>query len=249
MEYTEIILTRKEGIAWLSLNRPSKMNALTPTMMKEWRTILTDLSKDKTCKVIVVKGEGRAWSAGVDLSLFQEIEVAPGNSMYDDGMEVIRLLEYMPQATIAMVNGFCFTGALELMLAFDFAIGADECKIGDTHAKWGIPPKWGLTQRLQRVVGLRRAKQMSFSTVALSGKQAERIGLLNESHPLEILEDRVREIALQIAGNSAQSVASIKEIYQYGAERTFLEGLAFETDYQIDITDKEEELREFKKRM
>lgn len=247
MKFSEIKYHQKDGIAWITLNRPTKLNALTPIMMEEWRTILASLEQDESCRVIIVSGEGKSWSAGVDLSVFQTSKIESGNKMYDDGIEVMRLLENMPQVTIAMLNGYCFTGALEIMLAFDMAFCADEAKIGDTHAKWGILPKWGLSQRLQQQVGLRKAKQMSFTAQAVSGKEAEKIGLVNQSVPLSELKETTAKIAQQIIANSRQTIASIKTLYEFGSMHTMKEGLDFEKDYQAELTDKSDTLKNFKK--
>ncbi len=104
---------KKEGqIARITLFRPDKMNALTEQMLVEWRQVLEELKDDKDCRVIIVTGEGKVWSAGVDLSVFQRIKVEPGFNMHEDGCAIMDLLETMPQATIAMVNGYCFTGAI-----------------------------------------------------------------------------------------------------------------------------------------
>ena len=111
MDYTQIKYDRIGEVAWITLNRPDKLNALTDVMMAEWKSALEETTKDENCRAIVVTGEGRAWSAGVDLSMFQETKVEPGFKMYEDGMEVMRLNENCPQVTIAMLNGFCFTGA------------------------------------------------------------------------------------------------------------------------------------------
>lgn len=249
MKLTEIRYHQEDGIAWITFNRPAKLNALTPTMMDEWRTVLSSLKQDESCRVIIVEGEGKSWSAGVDLTVFQTSKIESGNKMYDDGMEIMRLLENMPQVTIAMLNGYCFTGALEIMLAFDMVICADEARIGDTHAKWGILPKWGLSQRLQQQVGLRKAKQMSFTTQTVSGKEAERIGLVNQSVPLAELKQTTLEIAQQIIGNSRQTIAAIKTLYQFGSLHTMKEGLDFETDYQAELTDKKDNLKNFKKEL
>lgn len=247
MDFTQIRYEREGVIAWITLNRPNKMNALTPVMLEEWVAALKLAKADEECRVVVVKGEGRAWSAGVDLSLFEDIKIIPGYKMYDDGVEVMNLLQTMPQVTIAMVNGFCFTGALELMLAFDLAIAADESKMGDTHAKWGIPPKWGMSQRLMHQIGLRQAKMMTFTAKSVSGQEAAQLGLVNESVPLADLETRVRALAEQIAGNSAEAIAYIKDLYEYGSTHTLEEGLIYERDKEINIGDKTETLKNFKK--
>lgn len=246
MNFTQIKYERIDEVAWITLNRPDKLNALTQVMINEWRTLLEDLTNDETCRVIVTKGEGRAWSAGVDLSVFQEIKVEPGFKMYEDGMEIMRLNETCSQVTIAMVNGFCFTGAMEIMMSFDLILTADEAKIGDTHAKWGIRPTWGMTQRLQQQVGLRKAKELSFTASAISGKEAARIGLANSSHPLAELKKAVDNLIEKIIPNSGKAIGSIKELYQFGSENTLKEGLEFEAKFEMEVMDKTEDLKNFK---
>ena len=247
MQYTQIKVENQSGITWIKLNRPDKLNALTPTMLSEWKNALKSAESDSECRVIVVTGEGRAFSAGVDLSFFKEEKVEPGNDFHALGMDIMRFLETSSKPNIAMVNGYCFTGAMELMMAFDLIVAADESKIGDTHTKWGIPPKWGMTQRLQNVVGVRKAKELSFTAEAISGKEAERIGLINKSAPLADLKNTVETMAAKIIGNSAQGLSLMKEMYQYGNLHTLKEGIQFEFDYEIVITDKKDSLDNFKK--
>ncbi|MEL6673263.1 MAG: enoyl-CoA hydratase/isomerase family protein [Bacteroidota bacterium] len=247
MDYQHIRFERQDKVAWITLYRPEKMNALTDIMIAEWRQVLDQLAEDESCSVVVVKGEGRAWSAGVDLSIFQHSKVERGFEMWEDGMKIMHHLEHMPQVTIAMLNGHCFTGAMELMLAFDLVLAADEAKIGDTHAKWGIAPKWGMTQRLQKLVGLRKAKELSFTAQPISGQEAARIGLVNASVPAAELPAAVDQLLAGILQNSSQALAGIKHVYQYGAAHTLDEGLKYEIDYQMKLTDKADELKNFKK--
>jgi len=162
---------------------------------------------------------------------------------------VIRMLETMPQVTICQLNGYCFTGAMEIMLAFDLIIAADEAKIGDTHTKWGILPKWGMTQRLMNQVGMRKAKELSFTAKTISGQEAERIGLVNQSVPLRQLETTVKELTQQMLANSQQTIKAVKEMYQFGNTHALPEGLQFELDYQAELTDKTDTLKKFKNNM
>lgn len=104
MKPSEVKFEKQNKVAWITLNRPEKRNALTQTMMKEWRNLLSEIGQDENCRVIVVTGEGKAFSAGVDLSVFQEIKIESGYEMYDDGIKIMRLLETLPQVTIAMLN-------------------------------------------------------------------------------------------------------------------------------------------------
>ena len=249
MNFTQIKYERIDEVAWITLNRPNKLNAFTQVMMDEWRMLLEDLTNDKTCRVIVTKGEGRAWSAGVDLSVFQEIKIESGYKMYEDGLEIIRLQENCPQVTIAMVNGFCFTGAMEIMMTFDLIIAANEAKIGDTHAKWGIRPTWGMTQRLQHQVGLRKAKELSFTAQTISGIEAAKIGLVNSSYPVEELKSAVDDLIEKIIPNSGLAIGSIKKLYQFGSENTLKEGIDYESKFEMNVTEKMNDLKNFKNKI
>jgi enoyl-CoA hydratase len=145
------------------------------------------------------------------------------------------------------VHGHCYTGATELMMFFDLIIATEDAKIGDTHAKWGILPKWGMSQRLPRLVGVLKAKEMSFTCKPISGKEAERIGLVNRAVPLEDLENVGMEMANDILQNSAQTIAAFKHLYNEGMNTTLAEGLKIESEFLTDITDRTEFLREFEK--
>ena len=248
--YQDILFSQANGIAKITFNRPSALNALSPNLLKELLEATQQVSKDDSIKVMVVTGEGRAWSAGVDLKALNE-SIQGGHFSNFEVMEIgklfIETLQTMPQVTIAQVNGFCYTGATEFMLAFDLVYAADEAKIGDTHAKWGIAPKWGMTQRLQQKVGLMKAMELSFTTETVTGKEAERIGLVNKSVPLEELVAYVNAVAEKIKGNSAQTIAAMKSLYYFGATHGIAKGLENEWNANIRITDREEFLRNFSK--
>jgi enoyl-CoA hydratase/carnithine racemase len=246
--YQDIIVSQANGIARISFNRPSVLNALSPNLIAELTEATQKIAADESVKVLIVTGEGRAWSAGVDLKALNE-SIQGGQfsnfEVMEMGADFVKTLQAMPQVTIAMVNGFCYTGATEFMLAFDLVYAADEAKIGDTHAKWGIAPKWGMTQRLQQKVGMMKAMELSFTTEAVSGKEAERIGLVNKSVPLLDLEKTVNEVATKIIGNSAQTIAAMKSLYYFGANHGLAKGLEYEWQTEIVITDREDFLRNF----
>jgi enoyl-CoA hydratase/carnithine racemase len=246
--YQDIIVSQTNGIARISFNRPSVLNALSPNLIAELTEATQKIAADESVKVLIVTGEGRAWSAGVDLKALNE-SIQGGQfsnfEVMEMGADFIKTLQAMPQVTIAMVNGFCYTGATEFMLAFDLVYAADEAKIGDTHAKWGIAPKWGMTQRLQQKVGMMKAMELSFTTEAVSGKEAERIGLVNKSVPLLDLEKTVNDVAAKILGNSAQTIAAMKSLYYFGANHGLAKGLEYEWQTEIAITDRQDFLRNF----
>lgn len=249
MNYQDILISKENQIAKITLNRPNVLNALSPNLVAELKEATLEIANDSNIKVLIVTGAGRAFSAGVDLQALNE-SINGGQFDADqiliDGKAFIDTIQTMPQVAIAMVNGFCFTGAMEFMLAFDLIYAAEDAKIGDTHAKWGIAPKWGMTQRLPQLVGILKARELSFTTQAVLGKEAERIGLVNRAFPADILEKEVYQIAEQILTNSAQGIAAMKSIYYQGMMRTLQEGLEIEYNAKINITDREQFLKDFR---
>jgi enoyl-CoA hydratase len=250
MAYQYLIYSLKENIAHIQLNRPDVLNALSPALVLELKQAFEVAAEDDKVSVIILSGAGRAFSSGVDLKEMNE-SIQGGKFSQDEilkaGLELIHNIQTMPKVCIAMVHGFCFTGALELALAFDLMYVADDTKLGDTHAKWGILPKWGMSQRLPQKVGIMKAREMSFTAKAITGKEAEKYGMANRSLPAEQLSDYVFEVATAIAGNSLQAVAAFKHLYHQGSHTTLQEGLKIEAAFEKDITDRTEFLREFMK--
>lgn len=156
-----------------------------------------------------------------------------------------QLLETMPQPTIAAVNGACFTGGLELALACDLMVTASEAVLGDTHAKWGLRPTWGMTQRLGRRVGPGRARFLSFTGRSFSGADAVSYGLAVECVPAEQLRQHVEALAAEIAGNSAGALAAYKQLYSLADNASLHEGLAQERALDFPIGDSLTRVREF----
>ena len=250
MLYQDILLEQQQAITTIVLNRPAALNALSPNLIRELKAALESVAQDTSCKVLIVKGAGRAFSAGVDLKAMNESLVGgqfTADDILQDGNQIAKILRKMPQPAIALVHGHCYTGATELMMFFDLIIAAEDAKIGDTHAKWGILPKWGMSQRLPRLVGVLKAKEMSFTCKPISGKEAERIGLVNKAVPLDELEQAGFEMANDILQNSAQTIAAFKHLYNEGMETTLGDGLDIESLFVTDITDRTEFLRAFEK--
>ena len=242
MEYEFITVHSADGVATLTFNRPDALNALTPDLLGETERALDAISVDPSIGVVVVTGAGRAFSAGVDLKALQAkgLDLTKGNVGDDLNASARRVqhkLENMPQATIAKVNGFCFTGGIELMLACDIVIAAREAKFGDTHAKLGLRPTWGMTQRLPRRVGMMRAKELSFSARTIDGVEAARIGLVLEAVPRDELDGFVAELSAAIAANSSGSIAAYKDLYHVADNSGQDDGLAYETEAKYDIPD------------
>jgi enoyl-CoA hydratase/carnithine racemase len=151
----------------------------------------------------------------------------------------------MPQAVIAKVNGACFTGGVELILACDIVIAAEEAVFADTHAILGLHPSLGLSQRLPRRVGMARAKELSFTARRFDGREAAAMGLALEAVPLAELDARVDVLAQAIAANSPGAVAAYKDLYRVSENTHLADGLDFETDAHYDVADAEARFADF----
>lgn len=248
MNYTDILYFKQNSICWITLNRAKALNALTANLITELKHAFDTAAKDDEVGVVVLSGEGRAFSAGVDLKQMNE-SIQGGkfsqDSILKTGLEMIDTIQTMPKVCIAMVHGYCFTGALELALAFDLLYTAEDTQFSDTHTKWGILPKWGMSQRLPQKVGIQKARELSFTAKTFSGKEAEQFGMANKAVPAEKLREYVEEVANAILKNSRQTVAAFKHLYHEGSHTTLKEGLEIETTFDKDITDRTEFLRAF----
>jgi len=248
MAYETITYQASGGIGRITFNRPQVMNAITPGMLKELKAAVLEAGKDRDVRVIVLTGVGRAFSAGVDLKAMGDQKLVNGkvgDFLDVPARELINAIRSVPKAVICLVNGFCFTGAVEIMLACDIVIAAEDAKIGDTHAKWGLRPTWGMSARLPRRVGYLKARELSFTAEAITGKEAERIGLINLAAPADRLEDAMQNMAKKIMGNSAQSIAAYKQLYNANESLTLDKSLDLEFDSDFEITDSLERLSAF----
>jgi enoyl-CoA hydratase len=250
MPYDTITYRQESEIGRITINRPEALNAITLQMLQELKTAILEAGNDASVKVIVLTGAGRAFCAGVDLKALGNLKMIDGRAgakLDIPGQELIASIRSVPKAVIAVVNGFCFTGALEILLACDLVIAAEEAKIGDTHAKWGLHPTWGMTARLPRRVGFLKAKELSFTADTISGKEAERIGLVNQAVPYAKLEEALQVMVKKISANSPQSVALYKHLYNTNESLTLDHSLELELKTEFTISDTEQRIAQFRK--
>jgi enoyl-CoA hydratase/carnithine racemase len=207
------LVTRQDedGLAWLTLNRPDKLNSLTVGMFKALRQHAIDLRKDDSIGCVILRGAGKCFSAGHDLGDIAEGEKVPSRGWHS---ETLRLLEKLPKPVIAAVHGHCYTGALEVALAADFILAAQSAKFADTHAKWALTPIWGMSQRLPRRVGIATAKRLMFTAETVRADAALEIGLCEAVFEDEKFEDELRAFAKQVLANSAFSHAANKRLLE-----------------------------------
>lgn len=250
MPFETIIYAKEAEIGKITFNRPQAMNAITPAMLKELRAAVLEAGQDTTVKVIVLTGTGKAFSAGVDLKSLgnRKLENGKVGDILDiPARELIQAIRTVPKPVIALVNGFCFTGALEIMLGCDLVIASEDAKIGDTHAKWSLRPTWGMTARLPRRVGFLKAKELSFTADAITAKEAERIGLVNMAVPANQLNEAFATMVKKILSNSPQSLAAYKLLYNTNESLSLEKSLELEFGSEFEIKDTEERLAKFRK--
>lgn len=250
MGYENLIYEKRDRVARITINRPSVMNALTPALLGEIKSAVLDAGNDNEVGVVVLTGAGRAFSAGVDLKSLGERKLDKGKVgpiLDDPARELIETIQSIPKIVIAMVNGYCFTGALEIVLACDLVVASEEAKFGDTHARWGLRPTWGMSQRLPRTVGLSKARLLSFTAETIDGREAERIGLANMAVPADKLEEATQGLISKIMLNSLGSLAAYKYLYNRGQRATLEQGLKLEFTTEFDIKDTEERIEKFRK--
>lgn len=242
-----IIYNQSGHVGRVIFNRPEVLNAFNYEMLLEFKELLLKISHDENVHVVVVSGNGKAFSAGVDIKSTTAEGFQKGGEFMALGNEVSNLLSHIKKVFIAQVHGFCFTGALELMLFFDMAYCSEDTQFGDTHARWAIMPRWGMSQRLSRRVGLNKAKELTFRAMRINGKEAARIGLVNQAFAAADLTLEVDKVIDDILANNMEAIGAIKQLYDDGYATTLKEGLQIEADADSHLSGTNEQLQKFQK--
>ena len=242
---TELVMREdQDGLCVLTLNRPEVLNALSPNLFVELRGHIDAIAEQtETVGCVILCGKGRSFSAGNDLKAIQSGERAPSPHFQAETLEAI---ERLPQPVIAAVQGHCYTGSLELALACDLLIAAEDARFADSHGKWAMSPTWGMSQRLPRRVGLLNAKEMMFSGRVVGGAEAVRLGLANRCVPAAELMAAAEAMARSFLANSWFTLRADKMLVNGGLDRGLSEGLRFErTDSPGRGPDMAERLKQF----
>jgi trans-feruloyl-CoA hydratase/vanillin synthase len=221
-----VLVEVSEGIAWVTLNRPDKRNAMSPTLNREMREALDAVETDKDAQVVVVTGAGDSWSAGMDLKeYFREIDGA-GDIVQErvrrDASEwQWKMLRMYTKPTIAMVNGWCFGGAFSPLVACDLAICADEAVFGLSEINWGIPPGNLVSKALADTIGHRAALYYIMTGDTFTGQQAAAMGLVNKSVPRGQLRTETVELAQKLLNKNPTVLRAAKHGFKRCRELTW----------------------------
>ncbi len=226
MADTDLVLRDDaDGVTTLTLNRPDKLNALTPGVFVALRAHLDAIADDEAVRCVILRGAGRSFCAGHDLGSIATGERAPSKHFEP---ETVDTLERLPQPTIAQLHGHCFTGGLELALGCEFLVAAESTKLGDTHGQWGLVPIWGMSIRLPERVGRQRAKELMYTSRRILGAEAAEIGLVDRAVPDDELAATVSSLAAEIAANSPGTNRRVKQLIAAHDDMTRTDALLHE---------------------
>ena len=229
MNYENILLEKKNSIAYVTVNRPKVLNALNMATMEDLRAAFTDIKADASIRVAILTGSGeKAFIAGADIGELAKNDPITAKEYTHRGQSVLDLIENLGKPVIACINGFALGGGCEIAMACTFRLASDNAKLGQPEVKLGIIPGYGGTQRLPRLVGKGLANQMLLAGEMITAAEAHRIGLVNEVTPAAELIPRAEAIAAKIIANAPLAVQYTLEAVNKGMEMTLAEGLYLE---------------------
>lgn len=252
MEFECIIFQKQEGIATIKLNRTKVLNAMNKQLWLDFQAALQDVKDDPGIKVLIVTGEGRAFSTGADLKESKHRTVEQYRDYLVALQETSRKIIRFEKPIIAAINGYALGSGYELALACDIRIAAEEAQIGSPEAKVTSSVTGGAFRLVQDLIGPGKARELLFTGEFIDGREAARIGLVNKAVPLDRLMAEAKAMAAKIAANSAFSISMIKKGLNLARGEVSLEALMdYETEAClacVSTKERQESLQEFESR-
>ncbi|MEA1961434.1 MAG: short-chain-enoyl-CoA hydratase [Bacillota bacterium] len=231
MAFENIILEKEGALAILTVNRPKAMNALNKDTLEEIREAVKDVAADDNLYALIVTGSGdKAFVAGADIAYMMNFGPMEGRAFSKLGQEVFRELELMEKPTIAAVNGFALGGGCELAMACDIRLASENALFGQPESKIGITPGYGGTQRLPRLIGEGRAKELIYTGGNIKADEAYRIGLINHVYSSDTLMDEARKLAGKIMAAAPIAVRMCKHEIGKGMQTDIDTAMTIEVD-------------------
>ena len=229
MNFENILLEKRNSIAYITVNRPKVLNALNMATMEELRAAFTDVKNDTSVRVVIMTGSGeKAFIAGADIGELSKNDAVSAKEYTHRGQSVLDLIENLGKPVIACINGFALGGGCEIAMACTMRLASENAKFGQPEVKLGIIPGYGGTQRLPRLVGKGIAMQLVLAGEMISAQEAHRVGLVNEiTAPAELIP-HAEAIAQKIVANAPLAVQYAIEAVNKGMEMTLAEGLYLE---------------------
>lgn len=230
MNFKNLLLRKEGNVGILSINRPDALNALNSEVLDELDGAINLVASDNEIYVLIITGEGRAFVAGADISEMKNLNPMEARAFADKGLKVFRKIELMEKPVIAAVNGFALGGGCELSMCCDIRIASEKAKFGQPEVGLGIIPGFAGTQRLSRLVGGSKAKELIFTCDIIDGKEAFRIGLVNKVVAPEELMDEALKMAYKIGSKGQIAVRYAKTAINTGLESNIETGMIVEKD-------------------
>lgn len=228
MENKKIVLEKQDRIGIVRINHPETLNALDTGILEELDRVFDELAADPDTDVVILTGAGRSFAAGADIAEMHLMQAAEGKRFGRLGAGVFRKIELLEKPVIAAVNGFALGGGCELAMACDIRIAASRAKFGQPEVGLGITPGFSGTQRLPRLVGLGKAKELIYTAAVIHADEACRIGLVNKVVEPEQLMDECLAMAKTIASKAQLAVRYAKEAVNRGTETDMETGIGIE---------------------
>lgn len=217
-------------VAVLTINRPEALNALNSQVLKELSDAVTNADNDEDIYVLVITGAGKSFVAGADISEMKDYTAVTGKAFSEFGNSVFLQIEQLKKPVIAAVNGYALGGGCELALSCDIRIAGEKAKFGQPETGLGITPGFGGTQRLPRVIGMSRAKELIFTCRQINAQEAEKIGLVSQVTGQDELMDTALKLAESIAANAQVAVRQSKSAINRGMQCDIMTGVAYEAE-------------------
>lgn len=216
MSEESILVEIKDGVCWITLNRPDKLNSIDSETLRKLFDIIDEVEDDPNVRCVVIKGSGRAFSAGADVDELMKLTPKEAEELSKKGHETMMKLSSMPKPVIAAINGYALGGGCELASACDIRIASEKAKFGQPEIKLGIIPGWGGTQLLARLIGVGRAMELILTGRIIDAEEAYRMGLVNKVVPHDRLEEEISELAKTLASGAPIAMAEAKRLVNLG---------------------------------
>lgn len=230
MSYKYIVVDKAEGIGFVKVNRPDVYNAVNLDAIVELESAIQSLGDDDNIMVIIITGEGKAFVSGSDISKLVEMNSMSAREYSQIGQRVLSLIENLEKPVIAAVNGFALGSGCELAMACDIRIASEKAKFGQPEVKLGLIPGHAGTQRLARLVGAAKAKELIFTGEMIDAQEALRIGLVNKIVAPESLLDEAKSLAKKIMDVGPTAVRFAKTVINRGIDANLTTANSYETE-------------------
>ena len=231
MEYKFIVYEKSEGVATMTLNRPEALNAFSKEVVEEVLRALEDVKSDENVRVVVLTGAGeKAFSAGADIKAMAGMTALKARELSLMGESLCLALENLEKPVVAAINGYALGGGLEVAMACDLRIASENARMGQTEVNIGLIPGWGGTQRLTRLVGMTKAKELVFTGKMFDARAAEQLGIVNVVAPADKFRETVRQFAIELASKPPVALKVAKALINKGANISLDSALALERE-------------------